>query len=130
MYYYYHYYIHAWMRSKDMLTFFIAWITGSSTLHHSHEPTFSSPFVISTSETVTFSNPFCCKIEEDEVTHPKRLHMLSMLMIPFPWKCCKIEALGGFCRALNPLKIPCIFFCIFYTCVVYVTSLQLMKTEN
>lgn len=70
----------------NYLTFFIALMTASSVRHQSQEPMFSSPFVISTSDTVTFSNPFCCLRGED-VTHPKFELILFRLEIAFPWNC-------------------------------------------
>ncbi|KAK7835775.1 hypothetical protein CFP56_023083 [Quercus suber] len=60
------------------ITFLTASMTASSVRHHSQEPVFSSPLVISTSATVTFSKPFSCSGEE-EVVPPKLLKLFVMI---------------------------------------------------
>lgn len=86
-------------------TFLTASITMSFVWHQSQGPV-CSPFVIRTSATVTFSNPFCCA--GGEVTHFKLETIFSIPAISLPCACYKIAALSISWHDRTALEIPCI----------------------
>lgn len=110
------YFFNATLLDKLLLqkhTFFIASTTGSSDRHHSQEPVRSRPFVMSTSATVTFSNPFRGN-DEEAVIPPKREKSFSIFAVTPPWECCKILAFTISWQDRTARPICCIFivFCL------------------
>lgn len=90
----------------------------------SHELPFSSSFIISTSATVVFSNPFCCIVNSDtimsfasllcttgkEITRPNLANTLFISLVFLNCGCCRIVTLSFSWHDLTTRITPCIVF--------------------